>query len=100
MDLQQDTSALDQTVQSWGFATVRDFAREQAKNILSQKIAYYQSQVDLFEQKYGLVYGAFCDQFDSLRKFTILDKEDDSIRWETALDAIDLYRAELALLII
>ncbi|MBK6977548.1 MAG: hypothetical protein IPH28_11020 [Cytophagaceae bacterium] len=48
MTTNQSNIALNHTIQSWGFASINDFAREQAKSILQQKIAYYQSQINFF----------------------------------------------------
>ena len=98
MELAEGQSVLDRTVQSWGYSTVHDFAREQAISILQQKIAYYQSQIDLFEQKYGLDFENFCQQFDLIQHHHLFEKEDDSLRWETALDVLKSYQSELFLL--
>lgn len=89
------TDVLTRTIQGLGYATVVDFAREQTKGILLQKIAYYQSRVDFFEQKYGLTFDQFSDQFDQLKAFSIIEKEDDSLRWETAIDVLSAYQADL-----
>ncbi|MCU0338955.1 MAG: hypothetical protein MUE30_03655 [Spirosomaceae bacterium] len=94
MELLEQSSALDRTVQAWGYVTVHDFAREQAKNILLQKMAYYQSKIDFFEQKYGLDFANFCTQFDNIKHHQLFEKEDDSLRWETAIDALESYRLE------
>lgn len=78
-----------------GYTTIEDFAREQARSLIKQNIAYYQARIDLFEQKYGLDFGEFITQFDSLNQHAIIEKEDDSILWETAIDVIDAYRSDL-----
>ncbi len=94
MELLSEISALDRTVQSWGFATVQHFANEQAKNILQQKMAYYKSKVDFFEQKYTLNFVEFCKKFDEIKNHSLLEKEDDSLHWETAIDVIESYQFE------
>ncbi|MBK9933469.1 MAG: hypothetical protein IPP61_10745 [Cytophagaceae bacterium] len=94
MTTNQSNIALNHTIQSWGFASINDFAREQAKSILQQKIAYYQSQINFFEQKYGVDFNVFCEKFDSISKHSIIEKEDDSIRWEAAIDATNEYQNE------
>ena len=86
---------LTQTVQSWGYANIDVFAKEQAKNILQQKIAYYQSRIDFFEQKYGLNFAEFCDKFSSIKNHSINEKEDDSMVWETSLDVVESYKRDL-----
>ena len=96
MEAQQQNSALGRTAQSLGYTTIEDFAREQARSLIKQNMAYYQARIDLFEQKYGLDFRAFVEQFDSLGKYPIIEKEDDSILWETAIDVVDAYQADLA----
>jgi hypothetical protein len=86
---------LSQTVQGWGYANVEVFAKEQAKNILQQKIAYYQSRIDFFEQKYALKFTEFCDKFSSIKNHGVIEKEDDSMVWETALDVVESYKRDL-----
>lgn len=99
METIQDNSALSRTVQSLGYTTIEDFAREQARSIIKQNMAYYQARIDLFEQKYGLCYGDFVKQFDALKRHSIIEKEDDSMLWETAIDVVNAYQADLEALI-
>lgn len=91
----QQNSALGRTVQSLGYTTIEDFAREQARSLIKQNMAYYQARIDLFEQKYGLDFRAFVEQFDSIGKYSIIEKEDDSMLWETAIDVVNAYQADL-----
>lgn len=49
MTVQTGFEAINQTCSIWGYANVDVFAKEQAKGILQQKIAYYQSRIDFFE---------------------------------------------------
>ena len=90
-----NTDVLTQTIQGLGYASLEDFAREQAKSILQQKIAYYQSRIDFFEQKYGLDFAQFSDQFAHIRPYSILEKEDDSLLWETAIDVLHAYQKDV-----
>ena len=76
MTVQTGFEALSQTVQGWGYANVDVFAKEQAKGILQQKIAYYQSRIDFFEQKYALKFNDFCEKFSSIKNHGIIEKED------------------------
>lgn len=91
----ENNDVLLQTIRGLGYLSLVDFAREQAKGILEQKIAYYQSRIDFFEQKYGLDFVHFGEQFEQLKPYSVLEKEDDSLRWETALDVVNSYRNEL-----
>jgi hypothetical protein len=68
---------------------------EKLKNILQQKIAYYQSRIDFFEQKYALKFIEFCDKFSSIKNHSITEKEDDSMIWETSLDVVESYKNDL-----
>jgi hypothetical protein len=95
MAVQIGFETLSQTVQGWGYANIEVFAKEQAKNILQQKIAYYQSRIDFFEQKYALKFTEFCDKFSSIKNHSITEKEDDSMVWETSLDVVGTYRKDL-----
>ncbi|MCP9768283.1 hypothetical protein EGI22_10195 [Lacihabitans sp. LS3-19] len=96
MTTNQSDTALSETIHSWGFASIQDFAREQAKNILQQKIAHYQSQISFFEQKYGSTFDTFCKDFDKITNHSVIEKEDDSIRWEVAIDVIKEYKNDFS----
>lgn len=87
--------SLDKTIQSWGFLNMQSFAREQAKNILSQKIAHYKSKIEHFEEKYCMNFTEFCENFDQIKNHTIIEKEDDSMHWETAIDVLKSYEIDL-----
>ena len=89
------TDVLTQTIQGVGYASLIDFAREQTRSIVQQKIAYQQSRIDFFEQKYGLTFGQFCEQFGQIKPYTRLEKENDSLVWETAIDVVQAYRNDL-----
>ena len=95
MAVQIGFEILSQTIQSWGYANVEVFTKEQAKNILQQKIAYYQSRIDFFEQKYALNFAEFCEKFSSIKNHSIIEKEDDSMVWETSLDVVRVYKKDL-----
>ncbi len=92
-------SALEQTVQAFGYANIMAFAREQALGLLQQRIAYYQSRVDYFSAKYGYDYATFCQQFHTLQSPTLLERENDSMEWETALDALGEYERDIHALV-
>ncbi len=84
-----------QLINSLGYASVMDFAREQARSIILQKIAYYKSRIDFFEQKYGMTFDIFCQTFEQIKQHTIFEKEDDSILWESSLDVVNAYQKDL-----
>ena len=86
---------LTQLIHALGYSSVIDFAREQAKSIIQQKIAYYKSRIDFFEQKYGINFDVFCQNFEQIKQHTIFEKEDDSIAWETSIDVVVAYQKDL-----
>jgi hypothetical protein len=87
--------ALAQTVQAFGYTNVMAFAREQAMNLLQQRVAYYQSRVDYFTAKYGCNYETFCQQFHTFSTPTLFERENDSMEWETSLDALSEYQHDI-----
>lgn len=87
--------SLDKTIQSWGFLNLQSFAREQAKGILNQKIAHYKSKIEYFEEKYCMNFDDFCKNFDQIKNHSIIEKEDDSLHWETAIDVLKSYESDL-----
>lgn len=89
------TSILDNTIHSLGYTSLESFAREQVKNILNQKIAYYQSRIELYESKYGMNYIQFCEKFDEIKNHTMFEKEDDSMNWEVAIDLVKIYQLDV-----
>ncbi len=63
-------------------------------------MAYYQSRIDYYQQKYGMDFAEFrrrvVDKADpQLLKFGIIEKEDDDNDWEDAIDFLDDYLAAL-----
>ncbi len=78
---------LTNTIRGFGYTDVWTFAREQARNLVLQKIRSYQNRIDYFQEKYGMDYGKFCAQFHTIET-PLFEREDDSIEWETALAVI------------
>jgi hypothetical protein len=93
------STALEQTVQAFGYANSMVFAREQAMSLLQQRMAYYQSRIDYFTAKYGCNYETFCQQFHTLTTPTLFERENDSMEWETALDAFFEYQHDFSTLV-
>ncbi len=94
------TDQLDSLAQSLGYRSVSDFTRIQLRHAVEQKMAYYQSRIDYYQQKYGMDFAEFrrrvVDKADSqLLKFGIIEKEDDDNDWEDAIDFLDDYLAAL-----
>lgn len=89
-------SSLDRIVQHLGYRSADDFLHIQLRNVLEQKIAYYQSRIDFFEQKYGMTFDEFqqrvVDKSDTiLSRFGVIEKENDDNDWDDALDFLTDY---------
>ena len=95
VEIANTPETLTQLIHALGYSSIIDFAREQAKCIIQQKIAYYKSRIDFFEQKYGLNFDVFCQNFEQIKRHSIFEKEDDSIAWETSIDVVVAYQKDL-----
>ncbi|QJD80790.1 hypothetical protein [Spirosoma rhododendri] len=97
------TDRLDNLAQSLGYRSVFDFTRIQLRHAVEQKMAYYQSRIDYYQQKYGMDFIEFrrrvVDKTDShLSKFGIIEKEDDDMEWELSIEMVQGYTDELQVL--
>lgn len=93
-------NVMEEIAHSLGYRSIYDFTRIQIQTLLLQKIAYYQSKIDTFEQKYGMKFEEFrqrvIDKTDPvLSKFGIIEKEDDDNNWDDALDFVKIYSQKL-----
>lgn len=66
-------------------------------------MAYYQSRIDYYQQKYGMDFAEFrrrvVDKTDShLSRFGIIEKEDDDMEWELGIEMVQGYADELQVL--
>ncbi|GAB3022417.1 hypothetical protein [Spirosoma pulveris] len=93
-------SSLERVIQNLGYRSTDDFLHIQLRNVLEQKIAYYQSRIDFFQQKYGMDFATFrrlvVDKSDSsLTRFGAIEKETDDNEWDDAIDFLDDYTTYL-----
>ncbi|WP_229311744.1 hypothetical protein [Larkinella rosea] len=84
-------SILEKVVHAFGYRSTEDFLRIEIRNLLQQKIAYYQGRIDFYEQKYGMNFDEFrrriVDKSDPvLSKFGMIEKEDDDNDWDDSID--------------
>lgn len=87
-------------IRDLGYQNTDDFLRVQVRHALEQKISYYQSRVDFYEQKYGMTFEQFrhvvTDPSNpALANFGVVEKENDDIDWDDALDFVRIYTADL-----
>ena len=47
---------IENLVKDLGYSSVDDFTRIQARNLLIQRISYFQSRIDLFTKKYSMTH--------------------------------------------
>lgn len=93
-------ASLERVIQNLGYRSTDDFLHIQLRNVLEQKIAYYQSRIDFFQQKYGVDFATFrqrvVDKSDySLARFGVIEKETDDNEWDDAIDFLDDYTTYL-----
>ena len=93
-------SPLERVIQNLGYRSTDDFLHIQLRNVLEQKVAYYQSRIDFFEHKYGMSFDEFrqrvVDKSDSaLARFSVIEKENDDNDWDDAIDFLNDYTAYL-----
>ena len=86
---------IENLVKDFGYTSVEDFTRIQARNLLMQRIAYFQSRIDFFTKKYSMTYKEFEEKWHDLTSFGIIEKEDDGQDWETSLEMTTLYDKKL-----
>ena len=62
------SSPLENVIQQLGYRSADDFLHIQLRNVLEQKIAYYQSRIDFFRRKYDM-------SFDEFRRRVVDEKD-------------------------
>jgi hypothetical protein len=93
-------SALDRAAKALGYQSAIDFARIELKHQAAQKATYFQSRVDLYEQKYSLTLDEFVKRVPyrddtALKQFGIFEKEDDLMDWEASDHSLRFYQEQL-----
>lgn len=91
---------LQEAVHALGYQNITDFVRIQTASQLAQKAVYYQSRVELYEQKYGMNYDEFMQRATNqedvqLKPFGIIEKEDDSFDWDDSIHSFQYYKQRL-----
>lgn len=95
--------ALEELAHVFGYRSALDFTRIQLQNMAAQKLAYFQSRVELYEQKYGMTYAEFMVRVPNrddvaLTRFGIVEKEDDLFDWDDSLHSVQYYQQQLTTL--
>ncbi len=93
-------SSLEKAIHRFGYTSVLDFARIQVQILIREKIAFYQGQIAIYERKYGMNFDEFrkrvVEQTDPvLSRFGIIEKEDDDMEWELAIEFMKGYQGDL-----
>jgi hypothetical protein len=94
---------LEKTAKALGYQSAVDFARIELRHQAAQKLTYFQGRADLYEQKYGMTLQEFAERVPnqgdiSLKRFGIIEKEDDLMDWESSEHSLLFYRQQLDLL--
>jgi hypothetical protein len=100
MSVSAGQSVPEEVIHALGYQNTDDFLRIQARQALEQKISYYQSRVDFYEQKYGMRLDEFHQRAinssdPELSKFSVIEKENDDFAWDDALDFVRIYADNL-----
>ncbi len=95
-----EKNPFDTVARSLGYQNAFEFTRIELKHQLAQKMTYFQSRTDRYEQKYGMLLNEFmnrvADRNDSaLKRFGILEKEDDLMDWESSDHSFRFYQQQL-----
>ena len=93
-------SALEETAHALGYQSAVAFAQIELRNRAAQKLAYFKSRVDLYEQKYNMSFDEFMQRVPNqkdvdLKRFGIIEKEDDSIDWDDSSHSFHFYAQQL-----
>ncbi len=89
--------ALEEAAHALGYQSAIAFAQIELRNRAAQKLAHYKSRIELYEQKYGMTHDEFkvrvVNPADiSLKRFGIIEKEDDDFEWEDAIYMAQSYQ--------
>lgn len=92
--------ALEETAHALGYQSAIDFARIELHNRAAQRLAYFQSRADLYMQKYGMTLNEFMQRVShrddlDLKRFGIIEKEDDLMDWESSDHSLRFYQQQL-----
>lgn len=72
--------ALSETIQSFGFGTIEDYALDKAKQEIYDEMRICSMRISALSQKYGMDYANFCRKFHQLPQ-DLFEKEEDSSDW-------------------
>ena len=91
----EQSLALHETVEQMGYASVEDFALQQARDKLLQEINVCIKNIECFEEKYKMGYADFCKDFHKLPQ-PLFEKEDDSAEWNAELKQLTILQKRLS----
>lgn len=74
--------ALEKEIHDLGYKTFDEFALKNIKREIQEKIDGFQNLIHKYEHKYGMNYDAFCEQFHTLKQWSMFEKEDDGMEWK------------------
>ncbi|MDZ7935057.1 MAG: hypothetical protein U5M51_08875 [Emticicia sp.] len=98
MGLQQ-TIELENAVHSRGFNSIGEFALQKIKDEILKDMQESLRIMAIYEEKYGMSYQEFSEQFHQLTSFSVFEKEDDAMEWRAELEVLRINEKRLAKLL-
>jgi ribosomal protein RSM22 (predicted rRNA methylase) len=83
--------ALENIIHELGYADLKSFANQQAKEVLWNKVKICDNKIKAFEHKYGFDYKVFSNQFHSITLYNLFEKEDDGMLWDAEISLRNHY---------
>ena len=94
MGLQQ-TIELENAVHSRGFNSICEFALQKIKDEILKDMQESLRIMAVYEEKYGMSYQEFFEQFHQLASFSVFEKEDDGMEWRAELEVLRINEKRL-----
>ena len=98
MELQQ-TIELENAVHNRGFNSISDFALQKIKDDILKDMQESMKIIDTYEEKYGMNYQLFFENFHQINQFSTFEKEDDGIEWRAELEVLRINEKRLSKLL-
>lgn len=94
-----EQATLESTFQEMGYASSTDYAIKKAREELLNEIKISLDAIAVFEEKYGMDFIQFREQFSTLTHFGLFEREDDSMDWSAELTQLRLLEKRLVKII-
>jgi hypothetical protein len=75
----------------WDFTNIHAFEKKQAMDIVWQKILIYYHEDEIFRKKYKMSFYNFLLKFNSLNYYSMMERNEDALKWKKISDVLDEY---------